>query len=150
MRRIETAEGMIIYEKEAADYQREAMLRLAQLQVAELGDDVAAELAGLFPVWMPGQSYTIGERICDGAGKLYRVVQDHTAQADWTLDETPALYVPLGVTVEEPEMVPAWVQPTGGHDAYRAGDMVLFEDMVYRSLIDGNIWPPDGTFWEIA
>ena len=150
MRRIETAEGMIIYEKEAADYEREAMLRLAQLQAEGLEDGVAAELAGLFPVWTPGQAYEVGVRICDGAGKLYRVVQCHTAQADWTLEKTPALYVPLGVTVEEPERVPDWVQPVGAHDAYRVGDQVVFEDMVYESLIDGNIWPPNGEFWEIA
>ena len=34
------------------------------------------------------------------------------------------------------------VQPTGSHDAYNIGDMVIFEDKVYESVIDGNTWSP--------
>lgn len=37
---------------------------------------------------------------------------------------------------------PEWVQPTGGHDAYKIGDLVTFFGKVYRSLIDGNAWSP--------
>ena len=37
---------------------------------------------------------------------------------------------------------PEWVQPTGGHDAYNTGDLVLFEGVEYESLIDGNVWSP--------
>jgi hypothetical protein len=49
--------------------------------------------------------------------------------AEWT-DLTPA-----------PE-VPEWVQPTGAHDAYNIGDRVLFETVVYESVIDGNTYSP--------
>ena len=147
MRRTETAEGMIVYGKEAADYEREAMRRLAQRQAEELGDEAAAEVAGLFPLWRAGEEYAVGQRICDGAGQLYRVVQGHRSQADWTPDGAPALFVPLGATAEEPEAVPQWVQPAGAHDAYRTGERVRFAGAVYESLMDGNIWPPDGGFW---
>lgn len=37
---------------------------------------------------------------------------------------------------------PAWVRPTGAHDAYNEGDRVLFEGEVYTSLIDANTWSP--------
>jgi len=150
MRRIETANGMVIYEKEASDYEREALVRLAQMQAQALGDEAAAQVAGLFPQWQPGQAYALGERICDGRGQLYCVLQGHTSQADWTLEETAALYLPLGVTAEEPEAVPAWVQPVGAHDAYSTGDRVCYAEVVYESLVDGNIWPPDGAFWALV
>jgi hypothetical protein len=37
---------------------------------------------------------------------------------------------------------PAWVQPTGSHDAYPIGALVTFEGKVYRSLIAANVWSP--------
>lgn len=51
---------------------------------------------------------------------------------------------------EDPEPVdpPAtsyseWVQPLGGHDAYKTGDRVMYQEKVYESTIDGNVWAPD-------
>lgn len=35
-----------------------------------------------------------------------------------------------------------WVQPTGGHDAYKTGDLVTFNGKTYESVIDGNVWSP--------
>lgn len=37
---------------------------------------------------------------------------------------------------------PAWVQPTGAHDAYKVGDRVTFEGADYESTIAGNVWSP--------
>ena len=37
---------------------------------------------------------------------------------------------------------PAWVQPTGAHDAYGIGDRVSFEGANYESLIAANVWSP--------
>lgn len=46
---------------------------------------------------------------------------------------------------EEPEQEqpPAFVQPTGGHDAYKTGDRVLYNGKVYESTINSNVWAPD-------
>lgn len=45
-----------------------------------------------------------------------------------------------------------FVQPTGAHDAYQAGDRVIFGGVVYVSLIDNNVWAPDvyPAGWEVA
>ena len=43
----------------------------------------------------------------------------------------------------EPEEWPAWVQPTGTHDAYNTGDKVTYNDKHYTCLSDGNVWSPD-------
>lgn len=47
-------------------------------------------------------------------------------------------------TPEEPSTsYPEWVQPLGGHDAYKTGDRVMYQGKVYESSIDGNVWAPD-------
>lgn len=37
---------------------------------------------------------------------------------------------------------PEWVRPTGGHDAYKIGDRVMFQGKAYESKINGNTWSP--------
>lgn len=47
-----------------------------------------------------------------------------------------------GETEEGELTVPEYTQPTGAHDAYKQGDRVTFEGVVYESVIDGNVWTP--------
>ena len=101
-----------------------------------LTDADALESVELFPAWAAGVAYTVDERIQYG-GTLYRVVQAHTSQADWTPDKTPALFVVVSL-----DEWPEFVQPTGAHDAYKKGDKVTFEGKHYISLIDGNVYSP--------
>lgn len=80
------------------------------------------------------------------ADKLWKVIQDHTTQADWLPDKTPALYKEIA----PPGVIPVWKQPTGAHDAYQKGDKVYFptiNDQVYESLIDANVWSPTVYGW---
>ena len=96
MRRVTERQGVIRYEKDRADLEREAMAALARRQAEGLPDHRAAEVGALFPQWRPGMEYKAGERISDGAGNLYKVAQGHVSQADWPMEGTPALYTPLG------------------------------------------------------
>ena len=109
--------------------------------VASLNDTEALTAMELFPEWKPDTAYTADYRV-RYQGQLYRVVQAHTSQADWTPDITPALYTP----VAEPGEIPVWKQPTGVQDAYMTGDKVHYptkDDPVYESLLDYNIYSPD-------
>lgn len=47
---------------------------------------------------------------------------------------------------------PEWKQPTGQHDAYNVGDLVIFEGKVYRSKITVNVWSPTAypAGWELV
>ena len=101
-----------------------------------LPDEDALQAVELFPQWVTGHSYSVDDRL-QYYGVLYRVVQEHTSQADWTPDITPALFVIVSL-----EEWPEFVQPTGAHDAYNKGDKVTFEGKHYISLIDGNVFSP--------
>jgi hypothetical protein len=94
-------------------------------------------LVSIYPSWTPGQGLAAGDLVAY-QGTLYQVVQAHATQADWTPDSVLALFkskAPVGV-------IPQWVQPTGAQDAYNTGDKVLFEGLVYESLINANTWSP--------
>ena len=106
-----------------------------------LADDDAIEAVELFPVWEPNKQYITGMRL-RFKDKLYKVNQDHTSQADWEPDKTPALYT----EVAKPGEIPVWKKPTGAQDAYNKGDKVHYpgkNDPVYTSTIDSNVWSPD-------
>lgn len=111
-----------------------------------LTDADAYDVPELFPSWKAGELYTMGLRLRYD-GKLYRVEQEHTSQADWTPDVTPALYT----EVAEPGTIPVWRQPTGAQDAYMMGDKVHYPtaaDPVYVSTIDYNTYAPGVYGWE--
>lgn len=144
--------GLVVYEKDMEDYRQDDLERVAVLTAQAFDDVRAAQVPNLFPCWTAGAVYAAGARITDGAGRLYRVVQAHTSQETWPLDATPALYTPLGVTVEDPEAVSEWVQPTGAQDAYDRGARVRYGGRIYESLLDGNTWSPEAypTGWAEA
>ena len=104
--------------------------------VISLTDEDALQAVELFPQWVIDHAYAVNERL-QYNGVLYRVVQAHTSQADWTPDITPALFVIVSL-----DEWPEFVQPTGAHDAYKKGDKVTFEGKHYISLIDGNVYSP--------
>lgn len=57
----------------------------------ELSDAEALAVKTLYPKWVAGQSYTVGYKLLYG-GELYKVIQAHTSQADWTPGAVPALF----------------------------------------------------------
>ena len=91
---------------------------LIQTAIHYLPDEEAETVTALFPNWEEGKAYAVDDRVQYNE-LLYRCVQAHTSQADWTPDVVPALWVRTS-TEEWPE----WVQPTGAQDAYNIGDKV--------------------------
>lgn len=134
---------------QAAEQFRKAL----QMFAASLSDDKAMEVATIYDPWVAGKSYVVGEFVTYGENKvgdpqLYKVVQAHTSQADWTPDVTPALFTAIGL---DSEGYPIWSQPTGAHDAYNVGDVVDYNGTLYRSTMDGNTYSPEAypAGWEV-
>ncbi len=130
---------------EAATTKAEELRRTLQSVVlaVNLSDEAMAELVTLYDEWTAGVDLVAGDIVRHG-GKLYRVIQNHTTQADWTPDVAVSLFVTTTppTTEDGQDIIPEWVQPTGGHDAYNVGDKVTFEGQVYKSLIDASTWSP--------
>jgi hypothetical protein len=125
--------------------QAEAIREAMDVAGATLTDELALECVRLYRPWEVGKDYKTGDFFTfgeNGVGdpQLYKVVQNHTSQADWTPDATPALYDAIGL---DDAGYPIWSQPTGAHDAYNTGDIVNYNGTLHQSTIDGNIWAPD-------
>lgn len=126
---------------QAAEQLRKAL----QMFAASLTDEQAMEVVAVYDPWQIGRTYAVGDFLTygeNGVGdpQLYKVAQSHTAQADWTPDETPALYTAIGL---DDSGYPIWSQPTGAHDAYNKGDIVNYNGVLYECLIDGNTYSPE-------
>ena len=123
----------------------EQFRKAVQLFASSLGDEQAMEVATIYDPWAVGKAYTVGEFVTYGTNsvgdpQLYKVVQAHTSQADWTPDKVASLFVAIGL---DENGYPVWSQPTGAHDAYNTGDIVDYNGTLYESLIDGNTYSPD-------
>lgn len=120
-------------------------LRAVIMQAASsLSDEVAIGAVELFPRWSGnGVSYVVGDRVSYG-DTLYKVIQAHTSQTDWTPDKAAALYTEVSdPAIEWPE----WEQPAGAHDAYSKGDKVSYDNAHWISDVDNNVWQPGVYGW---
>lgn len=72
---------------------------VAFLKAARLIADDQTALIGmeLYPTWANGIAVSVGGRY-QFNHRLYKCVQAHTTQADWTPDITPALWTVIDVT----------------------------------------------------
>lgn len=122
--------------KQALAY-RQTIETAAALQ----SDEQALENIYLYPSWKEGLSVKVDERYRYG-DTLYKCVQAHTTQADWTPDVSPALWVVVSL-----DEWPEWVQPTGAQDVYNTGDKVSHNGKHWISIVDNNSWEPGVYGW---
>ena len=106
-------------------------------------DADALNAVALYPAWREGVTYTIGQRMRYD-GTLYRVLQDHTSQADWTPGAAPSLFAK--VLIPEAETILEWEQPDSTNP-YMQGDKVTHNGKTWVSDIDGNVWEPGVYGW---
>lgn len=131
----------------------EQMRRALQMFAATLSEEQAMEVVAVFDPWEIGKSYAVGDYLTYGVNgvgdpQLFKVLQDHTSQADWTPDTAVSLYAAIGL---DEQGYPVWSQPTGSHDSYNTGDIVNYHGTLYRSCVDGNVYSPEAfpENWEV-
>lgn len=128
-----------------------ATASIAFVVMAENGtiDEVTAgEHMSIFAPWKPDVDYVPGNlRVYPADGgdqKLYKCVQAHKSQSDWT----PDVAVSLWSTASDPAIeFPEWSQPLGAHDAYQTGDKVSHNGKHWISTADNNVWEPGVYGW---
>ena len=125
---------------EAAKVVRAAMDAAA----AALTDEQALKAAAIYPAWSAAGDYDAGERVRFG-GALYKCLQGHTAQADWTPTAAPSLWAKV-LTSDTGEPLP-WEQPDSTNP-YMKGDKVTHGGKTWVSTMDNNVWEPGVYGWE--
>lgn len=117
----------------------QAVKRMLASSVEEMTDEEALEVAALFPTWASkiGEAVTAGERLWYDT-KLYKVLQDHTVQQDWTPDTAVSLYVEVSIEEwpEIPEVITA-------ENAFMTGDKGTWKGQHYICQMDNCVWNPD-------
>ena len=122
--------------------QLENQKKLALTFFAEtLSDTQALQVPMLFDEFDGnGVAYEVGKRVLYN-DILYKVIQAHTSQADWTPTAAPSLFAKvINETIDG--SIPEFEQPDSTNP-YMKGDRVLFNGKVYESLIDNNVYSPE-------
>lgn len=121
-----------------------------------LPDAIALTLPEIYDEWNPDGISYIGKdtatedkpaSIVIRNGFLYRCLQSHTSQENWTPENSPSLWV----LIDDPAIEwPEWKQPTGAHDAYSLGAKVSHNGKKWISQIEANTVEPgtDDRYWK--
>lgn len=111
-----------------------------QTKLRSISDGAALKVPELFPHWSGNsKEYVKDDKILYN-DVLYKVLQNHTSQEGWTPTSAPSLFAK--VLTSEGEILD-WEQPDSTNP-YMKGDKVKFNGKIYESVIDNNVWSPDG------
>ena len=92
-----------------------------------VNDSTAVQAVELYPHWAVGVGYTVGLKV-QYNGRLYKVLQAHTSQADWTPDKVPSLFTEINETDKGTLENPI---PYNGNMELKQGKYYLQDGVVY-------------------
>lgn len=124
----------------------EALVRYTQSKLTEDTKDAqdktfAIACAALFREWKPG-SFVVGDIRTDGKTP-YECMIDHDSivNSDWTI-EIRSIWKPYHS--RQKEWALPFIQPTGAHDMYKAGEYMVYTDgKTYMANQDTNYSPEE-------
>lgn len=113
--------------------------KIGKMVAQSITDDVQAlDIKEFYDDWKVGAKYQTGQYILYN-GNLYKVLTDHTSQADWSPPAAASLFANVLTSLDGTPK--EWVQPDSTNP-YMKGDKVIFEGKTYESTIDNNVWSP--------
>lgn len=123
-----------------SDHTAAAQVFVEQAEIGIIDDNTALQHKGLFEVWRAGAECAVGSMRQHGE-KLYKCLQAHTSQDNWTPDVTPALWVEIAAPNEYREIKDNML-PT---EAFALGEIGWYQskDNLWKSLIDANNYTPE-------
>lgn len=95
--------------------------------------------------WRSGVTYEAGKRVRYN-DVLYKCIQTHTSQSDWTPTAAPSLWAE--VLIEDPNTVSKWKQPESTNP-YMKGDKVKHKGKTWVCTCDNNVWEPGVYGWTV-
>lgn len=120
-----------------------AMLIAKQINTLTVDDQTALRMVEYYPA-PDAASYAKGDRI-QYNGKLYKCLQEHTAQADWNPVDAPSLWAEV-LAGQDGTAIGEWVQPDSTNP-YMRGDKVNYKGKTWVSDVDNNVWEPGVYGW---
>lgn len=118
--------------------QARQLRKLLEAQTEAMTDEKILEYPAFVEKWKTDTAYTTGKRL-EYNGTIYKVLQDHTSQGEWTPDAAPSLFAK--VLIPDPDVIPEWEQPDSTN-GYSTGDKVTHNGTIWESLVDNNVWEP--------
>lgn len=113
-------------------------ITLAKIQAKTVDDETAVLVPNLFEMWSDSKHYEKDERVTYN-GTLYKCLQAHDAQADWTPTDASSLWAK--VLPGQSGKIGEWEQP-GSTNGYKTGDKVTHNEKTWESTSDNNVWEP--------
>ena len=109
--------------------------------IARLSDEEALDNVILLLPWNGnGFDYSLDDRFEYG-GNVYKVLQNHKSQPDWTPDTAHSLYQIIRTEDAEPK---EWERPDGVTiPYYMIGDRCKWHGVIKESTIDYNHYSPE-------
>ena len=105
---------------------------LIQKGAQSLSDADALEIKSVYPIWDGAAHYDVGDKV-QYNDKLYRCLQAHTSQVDWTPDVTASLWTVIDEehkgTINDPI-------PYSGNMALESGKYYEQDSVVYLCTRD--------------
>ena len=97
IRKAETLERIREKARPLTESEVVSMLLAQNIQSIEVDDATALRMVAFYPEWEPGKAYEVGNKVARN-GKLYTVIQAHTAQAGWEPESVPAMFAEINET----------------------------------------------------
>lgn len=112
--------------------------------IIQMNDEEAIEKDVLFPKWNSNNlTYLVGDRVLYN-DKLYKVLQNHVSQENWNPKDAVSLFAEILIPNED--IIADWVQPDS-INPYMLGDKVKYNNLIWESTIDNNVWAPGVYGW---
>jgi hypothetical protein len=103
------------------------MLISQQINTLSVDDNTALRMREFYPEWVPGTTYSVGFKV-QRNGKLYSVLQAHTAQTGWEPENAASLWVEINETHEGTIDDPI---PYNGNMALESGKYYIQDNVIY-------------------
>ena len=133
---------------EEIERKEESLTKVAKIVANQVTDDeVALTIREFYDEWQLDISYEVGRYILF-QDVLYKVITQHTSQEGWTPDVATSLFAKVLIDPSG-EMVLDWEQPDSTNP-YMKGDKVRYNDVIYISTVDNNVWQPGVYGWEVV
>lgn len=122
------------------EIKEQSLTKIGKIVANQVTDDtVALSIQEFYDIWGAGVLYPVGRYITYN-DILYKVLIEHTSQAEWTPDISHSLFAKVLIDPSG-ETIPEWERPNSTN-AYMIGDKVKYEGHIYESVIDNNVWSP--------